>query len=213
MSIQFSVFSAILALSINIFANSTFAAGNADIVKGESLSQTCLGCHGAPGMRNASPVYRVPMIGGQNAEYLVIALKAYKEKKRPHKTMQAQSASLSEQDMQDIAAYFESLKSESEPFTKIGANAGKDKAVTCAGCHGADGITNDSSKKAGYPSLAGQYDDYIEQALLDYKSGARNNAIMAGFANGLSKKDIRDLARWFRSQKGSLNAPVIKIKK
>jgi len=154
------------------------------------------------------------MIGGQNAEYIVAALKSYKEKKRSHPTMQAQAASLSEQDMKDIAAYFENLTESAKPISKIGAAAGKEKAaIVCAGCHGADGNTNAASKAAGYPSLAGQYDDYLERVLLDYKSGKRQNAIMSGFAAGLSKKDIENLARWFRSQEGKLNAPVIKITK
>jgi cytochrome c553 len=212
MNMRFPIFSAVMALAFSVFSNPMFAAG--DIASGEKLSQTCLGCHGAPGLRNASPVYRVPMIGGQNAKYLVDALKAYKEKKRSHPTMKAQAASLSEQDMQDIAAYFENLNQISKPFTKIGAKAGEAKATTCAGCHGPKGLADsESAKNAGYPSLAGQYDDYLERALLDYKSGARENAIMSGFAQGLSKQDIKDLARWFRSQAGSLNAPVIKIKK
>ena len=207
MNIRFSVLSAILALSFSFFVNPALA--EADVKKGESLSQTCLGCHGAPGLRNASPVYRVPMIGGQNAEYLVEALKAYKEKKRSHPTMRAQAANLSEQDMKNIAAYFEGLDQESKPFTKIGAKAGEKKAQVCVACHGADGIAINKT----FPSLAGQYDDYIERALLDYKSGARENAIMAGQVANLSKQDIKDLARWYRSLAGKLNAPVIKIKK
>lgn len=200
------------AITFCAFAISPVQA--ADIAKGESLSQTCLGCHGVPGLRNPSPVYRVPMIGGQHASYIEAALKAYKSKERSHPTMQAQAANLSESDIKDIAAYFSSLKQESKPFVKAGAAAGKEKAATCAGCHGIDGKADtDTAKSSGFPVLAGQYDDYLERVLLDYKSGARKNATMNSFAANLSKQDIKDLARWFRSQKGTINAPVIKSKK
>ena len=63
------------------------AATAADAAQGEKLSQTCLGCHGAPGLRNPAPVYNVPMIGGQHQAYIVSALKAYKNKTRSHGTM------------------------------------------------------------------------------------------------------------------------------
>ena len=185
------------------------ASAEGDISKGETLSQTCLGCHGAPGFRNASPVYRVPMIGGQYSSYIVSALKAYKNKERSHPTMQAQAASLTDQDMEDIGTYFESLSGKTRVIKKSQATAGEKLAVTCVGCHGQDG--NGVSDQ--FPKLAGQYDDFIERALLDYKSGKRQNAIMSGFVANLSKQDIKALSHWFRSQQGDLTAPVIKVKK
>lgn len=201
----------ILLFSLIILALGTISTATAagDITNGETLSQTCLGCHGAPGFRNASPVYRVPMIGGQHANYIVSSLKAYKNKDRSHPTMQAQAANLTDQDMEDIGAYFASLTGETRVIEKSQAAAGKKLAATCAGCHGATG-NGDSDQ---FPKLAGQYDDFIERALLDYKSGKRKNAIMSGFAGNLSKQDIKALSHWFRSQKGDLTAPVIKIKK
>ncbi len=69
-----------------------------------------MGCHGSPGYSNVYPSYQVPKLGGQHAEYLVAALKAYAEEQRGHKTMHANAASLSEQDMADIAAYFASFR-------------------------------------------------------------------------------------------------------
>lgn len=79
------------------------AAGNP--AAGRIKASTCMGCHGIPGYTNAYPTYRVPKLGGQAAEYLVSALKAYKAGERPHKTMQAQASSLTDQDIEDIAAY------------------------------------------------------------------------------------------------------------
>lgn len=82
------------------------------------------------------------------------------------------------------------------------AEAGKAKAAQiCAACHGPDG-----NKPTGpdFPVLAGQYPDYLRQALADYKSGKRGNAIMKGFASALSKQEMDDLAAWFSSQPSNL---------
>jgi cytochrome c553 len=84
---------------------SSLAAG--DPVAGKTKAFTCMGCHGIPGYNNVYPTYHVPKLGGQHAEYIVAALQEYKKGQRSHKTMHAQAATLSDQDMQDIAAYFE----------------------------------------------------------------------------------------------------------
>lgn len=80
---------------------------------------------------------------------------------------------------------------------------GKELSVTCAACHGADGNSTIETN----PILAGQYESYLIRALSDYKSGARSNAIMAGFAAALSEQDIRDLAAYFASQESALGIP------
>jgi cytochrome c553 len=75
--------------------------------------------------------------------------------------------------------------------------AGKAKAKeVCAACHGEDG----NSATPDYPRLGGQYPDYLAKALKDYKSGQRKNAIMAGFAQALSKQDIENLAAYYSAQ-------------
>jgi cytochrome c553 len=75
------------------------------------------------------------------------------------------------------------------------AGAAKVKEV-CAACHGLDG----NSSNPDYPKLGGQHGDYLEKALLDYKSGNRKNPIMAGFASTLSREDIANVAAYFASQ-------------
>ena len=72
---------------------------------------------------------------------------------------------------------------------------GKAKAAVCAACHGADGNAVDPQ----YPRLAGQYNEYIQQALHEYKDGRRNNPIMKGFASTLSDQDIENLAAYYSS--------------
>lgn len=76
--------------------------------------------------------------------------------------------------------------------------AGQAKSATCVACHGPDGNSSDPQ----YPRLAGQYADYLEQALKSYQDGSRQNPIMSGFASGLSARDIRDLAAFYAAQEG-----------
>ena len=94
---------ALLVCTASLSAGAT-AAG--DAAAGKIKAFTCMGCHGVPSYNNVYPTYKVPKLGGQHAQYLVAALQAYKDGQRPHKTMQAQAQTLSEQDMQDIAAFF-----------------------------------------------------------------------------------------------------------
>ena len=88
---------------------SPFAIAQGNLEMGRDKAFTCTGCHSAPGLRNAYPGYKVPKIGGQHAEYIIAALKGYRSKERSHPTMQAHAATMSDQDMADIAAYFSSL--------------------------------------------------------------------------------------------------------
>ncbi|HET6552220.1 MAG TPA: cytochrome c [Dyella sp.] len=80
-------------------------------------------------------------------------------------------------------------------FAAASIENGKQKAATCFACHGTDGNAVDPQ----YPRLAGQYDMYLQQALHEYKSGQRDNAIMKGFVATLSEQDIEDVAAYFSS--------------
>lgn len=94
------LFTALAALAMPLHAEGDAAAG-----KGKTAM--CAGCHGIAGFRTAFPeTYHVPKLGGQNAGYIVSALKAYKAGDRSHPTMKAIAASLSDQDMADLAAYY-----------------------------------------------------------------------------------------------------------
>ena len=77
-------------------------------------------------------------------------------------------------------------------------DAGKEKAMVCAACHGQDGKSVDPS----YPNLAGQHESYLIKALADYRAGRRTNAIMAPMAVNLTDQDIKDLAAWYSNQEG-----------
>ncbi len=87
-------------------ASMAIAAG--DAAAGAQKAYTCLGCHGVKHYVNTYPTYHVPRLGGQHEIYLIAALKAYRSKERSHQTMQANASLLTDQDIEDIAAYFAS---------------------------------------------------------------------------------------------------------
>ena len=109
--LRLSVHSVLLIAAISI-AFSGDARANGNIEAGKIKSYTCTGCHGIPGYNNVYPTYKVPKIGGQNYEYLVVALKSYRADERDHPTMSLQAQSLSDQDIEDISAYFASFGDE-----------------------------------------------------------------------------------------------------
>jgi cytochrome c553 len=83
------------------------ASAAGDAASGQKKNFQCQGCHGIPDWKTAFPeVYRVPKIAGQHPQYIVAALKAYKKGERDHQTMRAIAADLSDQDMEDLAAYY-----------------------------------------------------------------------------------------------------------
>lgn len=90
------------------------ASGNSqgDVQAGKQMFYTCMGCHGIQGYNNVYPTFHVPKLGGQHAAYIVSALEEYRKKKRDHSTMHAQASSLSDEDIQNIAAYLSQQKSQ-----------------------------------------------------------------------------------------------------
>ncbi len=94
-------------ISILLLAGLAGAAGAADVAAGKAKAAACAGCHGADGIAT-NPAY--PNLAGQHAQYLVAVMKAYKTGARDHAVMKAMVGSLSDEDMENIAAYYESLK-------------------------------------------------------------------------------------------------------
>ena len=188
-----------LALSLTLALLTPGLAAAADAARGAKLAYTCHGCHGIPNYKNAYPVYSVPKLGGQHAAYMVAALKEYKSGDRAHATMHAQAISLSDADLADIAVYLggQELKPTGRPVGTM-PKAGQ----TCIACHGNDGV----GIMPEYPNLAGQHEDYLANSLRSYKSGVRKNAIMSGMAAPLTEQDIRELAKYYSSQRPALCA-------
>jgi cytochrome c553 len=181
-------------------------AGDAE--RGAVLGQTCTGCHGLPGAFNAQPAYHVPKLGGQNADYLEIALQGYRRGTRSHDTMQAQTSTLSDQDIADVAAYFGSFEAEPETGrTRASAariEAGRTKAATCVACHGPEGV----AAAAQWPTLAGQHETYLIVALGQYKDGSRVDLVMNPLIGPLDDASLEELAAFFASQPHLHNTPA-----
>jgi cytochrome c553 len=196
------------ALCAGLLATMTQAqeiTGNAEA--GKKLNAQCIGCHSIAGYQSSFPeVHKVPMISGQNAKYIAAALTAYKKGERNHGTMHAIAASLSEQDIADLAAYY------AQHGTKITAPETLTKAPSpavaallakgaCASCHGAN---FNKSIDPSYPKIAGQYADYLYVALKAYKTEGnphvgRGNAIMAGQVKQFTLKELRQMAEYIAS--------------
>jgi len=193
---------AAIYLFIALSGISVQAAGDAE--RGAVLANACLGCHGIVGYRNGYPSYRVPKLGGQHEEYIVIGLQGYKTLGRSHPTMRAQSATLTDQDMRDLAAYFVAqggLEEGSAPSDAQVARGGE-KAAVCGACHGANGV----SPAPNWPSLAGQHEDYLVEVMGQYRNGQRSDPVMAGQVVNLSDDDIEDIAAFYSVQPGLFTA-------
>ena len=90
---------------MHVLPEGTEAVAAGDAEAGKTKANTCMGCHGIPGYNNVYPTYRVPKLGGQSPAFLAEALKAYRSGERTHPTMRAQAFDLSDEDIEDIAAY------------------------------------------------------------------------------------------------------------
>ncbi len=178
------------------------AAG--DPAKGEMKFYTCYGCHGIANYRNAYPDYSVPKLRHQNAEYLVAALHEYRDGTRPHATMHAQASSLSDQDIEDIAAYLQGPEP-IKPGTPAPGKAPPKQVAACIACHGETGLGTAAPLEPKPAVLAGQHEDYLEQALTAYRNGRRKNVVMDGMAKLLtSDADVRIAAEYFANQPSPL---------
>jgi len=172
----------------------------------------CYGCHNIVGYQASFPeVYKVPKLGGQSAAYIAAALKAYQGGERKHPTMRGIATSLTDQDINDIAAFYEKQgkaakaadKPSHEPDAQVAALLNK---AACASCHGA----NFSKPIApNYPKIAGQHADYLFVALKSYKTEnnpgvGRSNGVMGAIAKQFSNAELKVLAKYVASLDGEL---------
>jgi len=183
-----SLAAAALLASLSLGAH---AAG--DPAQGEKKFYTCYGCHGVVNYKNAYPDYSVPKLRHQNSAYLIAALQECREGTRPHATMHAQAASLSDQDIEDIAAYLQGPEAV-KPGAPTAAKAPLPKQVaTCVACHGENGLGVETAMDPKPPVLAGEHVDYLEQALNAYRNGRRKNVVMDSMAKKelISDEDVK----------------------
>lgn len=179
---------------------SAFAEG--DAAAGKDKTTACAACHGADG-NSVNPEW--PKLAGQGAKYLYTQLKLFKEGKRKNPLMSPQAASLSDQDMQDIAAYYSSQTptqgAAQEDMVERGGEiyrggiAKKDTAA-CMACHGPRGTGN---PPAMFPRVSGQHAAYMANALKAYRSGERKSdetKMMNAVTERLTDDDIAAVTQY-----------------
>ena len=206
MNIKLSSFFAMASLTLiatQVQAES-LVDGSAEAGKAKAL--TCTACHGPEG-NSTSAMW--PNIAGQNAPYIQAQLKAFKDGTRKDPLMSTQAMLLSDQDMADLAVYFESLPAAAQSVKDVSTvssgealNRGGNSATgtaACLACHGPSGRGNPAAK---YPALQGQHADYTAKQLNDYASGARatdgKTRIMRDIAATLSQDDIAALSSYMQ---------------
>jgi cytochrome c553 len=180
-------------------------AQQGDAQAGSQKNAMCVGCHGIRGYHTGFPeVYRVPMLSGQGAGYIVSALNDYKSGARKHPSMGTMALSLSDKDMADLGAYYESTGLTAErPAQPIDVSVGASLVEKggCVACHG-QGLSKPIAPT--YPKIAGQHSDYVYAALRAYKTEnkpqiGRNNPIMGGVVKQFSDKELKEIARYVES--------------
>ena len=177
------------------------AAG--DPAAGQAKTAICAACHGADGN---SPAPNFPKLAGQGERYLTKQLLDIKSGRRPVPEMTGMLASLDDQGMADVAAWFASQKptiGAADPNLVAAGQAlfrGGNLALglpACTGCHAPDGTGNAA---AGFPHLGGQHAQYLSKQLTDFREGNRSNdgdsLVMRSIAAKLSNKDIEALAAY-----------------
>jgi len=206
-----------------ITATSSYAQEiKGDDKAGEKKIAMCVGCHGIKGYQSSFPeVYKVPMISGQGAKYIASALSAYKKGDRKHPTMRGIAAGLSDQDIADVAAYYEANDKTPAAPTPGPAAAGSVPVTAllqkgnCVSCHGAN---FSQPIDPTYPKIAGQHADYLFVALKSYKTEGkalwgRGHPIMGGVAKQFSNAELKELANYVSSLPGVLQTlPQAKFK-
>jgi cytochrome c553 len=168
----------------------TPAAG--DATAGKDAAASCGGCHGEQGV-SASPA--TPSLAGQDAQYLVAALHAYKDGLRADETMKGMVAALDDNAMKNLAAYYAAQEPKAPNVRKPLTT--EQWTQRCDRCHGLNGNSTDPR----LPMLASQRVDYLEKVLHDYQTGARKSPQMAAMADVLTEQDIESLAAHYARQK------------
>lgn len=197
-------FAALLTGATTAVADDPALMAGGDPESGESLSQTCVACHGPDGN---SPNAQWPNIAGQHAGYTFRQLRHFKAgEDRANAQMAGIVADLGEQEMRDLAAYYASQPQKTmgasdedrvDRGQKIYLGGIPDKGVAaCVACHGPRGRGNPA---AGYPDVGGQYAQYLIMQLEHFRSGERANdrqGMMRSLAGDMSDEEIRAVSEY-----------------
>ncbi|MEJ2508626.1 MAG: c-type cytochrome [Gammaproteobacteria bacterium] len=191
---------AIAAAALLTAMSAAHAAG--DPVAGKAKSATCAACHGADG-NSVNPQW--PKLAGQHASYIEKELHDFKSGARTNPTMSPMAKPLSDDDINNLAAYFsqqtmsigkadKKLVAKGEKIYRGGNSA--TGVAACMACHGPDGAGNPAAK---FPRLGGQHAPYVVAQLEAFKSGARSNdagKMMRNIASKMTDDEIKAVASY-----------------
>lgn len=163
--------------------------GTGDVTKGEPLSGKCGACHGLQGH---SADARTPSLAGQDAQYLVLAMRHYRDGQREHAEMKAMLAGMKDEDLQHIASFYAAQTPQAVRIAK--PTTGQQWAERCDKCHGA---ADNPAMVAPY--LEGQPVAYLVKALKDYREGKRRQSAMHAMGATLTDADIQAIAEHYAS--------------
>jgi cytochrome c553 len=195
-----TVIAVLAAAFIGLMPNLLLAQG--DAAAGQAKSALCGSCHGVDGN---SPLAMNPKLAGQNARYMVKQLQDFKSGARAGAIMASMVLSLSDQDMEDIAAWYSSqqptIQGADPELIELAERlyrAGNSEiaVAACSACHSPTGKGN---APAGFPSLSGQHAEYTLQQLKDFRSGVRQNdgsEMMRTVVERLTDKELEALASY-----------------
>lgn len=154
----------------------------------------CGGCHGADGN---SPTVESPSLAGQHSRYLADATVSYRDGRRPHSTMKALVAGLSERDVVELAEFYAGQPLRPASFPKAKALSTGDRALasahSCAGCHGNDG----NSLSPANPRLVGLSEQYQLGSLKAYRDGTRASGPMRALVAPMTDAELANLAAFY----------------
>jgi cytochrome c553 len=199
-------FAALTLVAVLGWTGSAHAAGTAEA--GQAKSATCMACHGMDG-NSANPEW--PALAGQHSSYLTRQLRHFKAGERQNTLMSPMAMILTDQDVEDLAAYFSSQKrlatGETEPSklhlgqTIFRAGIPARGVPSCSGCHGPSGA---GIAGAAFPRIGGQHAVYAAAQLRSYKSGTRAtdpNSMMRTITSRLTDEEIDAVASYLQGMR------------
>lgn len=202
----------LLAVTCALLGTTATVSAQGDPAAGKQKAATCAACHNADGN---SAVAQYPKLAGQHEGYLAKQLANFKaantpdskDVKRVNAIMNGMAMPLSDQDMQDLAAYFasqETTRGQADPALVdlgrelyMGGNLANGVSA-CAGCHGPEGKGNPA---ASFPALAGQHTEYLETQLKAFRSYERANdpgQMMRNIAAKMTDQEIKAVASYIQ---------------
>jgi len=162
-----------------------------DQAAGKSAAVACAGCHGDGGVSTGT----APSLAGQDAQYFITAMKAYKDGSRSESAMKAPAASVDEGTIKNMAAYYANQMPQQPTVRKPLTT--EEMAQRCDRCHGVNGNSTDLR----VPALAAQRSEYLERVMRAYQKGERRSRAMSAMLDGLSEADVEGLAAHYSRQK------------